>query len=125
MNVVTKIGKRVVNTKIVRKVADKAASYPLVLTVEVKRLDGILVVNIPPPQTDTIWYVVWSMHLAIYVLMLAAPSLVPKPCAFVACSTKFTNFVLQATNAQGLGTRLSCPPFAVICTARAHKNGAT
>ena len=75
MNVVTKIGKRVVNTKIGRKVADKAASYPLVLTVEVKRLDGILIVNIPPPQTDTIWYVVWSMYLAIYVLMLAAPLL--------------------------------------------------
>jgi len=58
MNVVTKIGKRVANTKIVRKAAEKAASYPIVLTVEVKRLDGILIVNIPPPQTDTIWYVV-------------------------------------------------------------------
>ena len=58
MNVVTKIGKRVVNTKIVRKAAEKVASYPLVLTVEVKRLDGVLVVNIPPPQTDTIWCVV-------------------------------------------------------------------
>ena len=57
MNVVTKIGKRVANTKIVRKAAEKAASYPIVLTVEVKRLDGILIVNIPPPQTDTIWYV--------------------------------------------------------------------
>ena len=62
LNVVTKIGKRVANTKIVRKAAEKAAekaaSYPLVLTVEVKRLDGVLVVNIPPPQTDTIWCVV-------------------------------------------------------------------
>ena len=34
-------------------------------------------------------------------------SLVPRLCAFVACSTKFMqNFVLQATNVQGLGTRL-------------------
>ena len=34
-------------------------------------------------------------------------SLVPRPCAFVACSTKFcANVVLQATNTQGLGTRL-------------------
>ena len=33
-------------------------------------------------------------------------SLVPRPCAVVTCSTKFANFVLQATNAQGLGTRL-------------------
>ena len=33
--------------------------------------------------------------------------LVPRPCAFVACSTKSAqNSVLQATNAQGLGTRL-------------------
>ena len=32
---------------------------------------------------------------------------IPRPCAFVACSTKFcANFVLQATNAQVLGTRL-------------------
>ena len=34
-------------------------------------------------------------------------SLVPRPCAFVACSTKFcANFILQASNAQGLGMRL-------------------
>ena len=34
-------------------------------------------------------------------------SLVPRPCAFVACSKKFAqNSILQATNAQGLGTRL-------------------
>ena len=34
-------------------------------------------------------------------------SLVPRPCALVACSTcRGANFVLQATNTQGLGTRL-------------------
>ena len=42
---------------------------------------------------------------------LSIPSLVPRPCTFVACSMKFRgNFVLQATNAQGLGTRLLRPP---------------
>ena len=60
MNVVTKIGKRVANTKIVRRAAEKVSSYPLVLTVEVNRLDGILAVNVPPPPTDTIWYVACS-----------------------------------------------------------------
>ena len=35
---------------------------------------------------------------------VSKPSLVPRTCAFVACSAKFAqNFVLQATNAQGLG----------------------
>ena len=34
-------------------------------------------------------------------------SLVPRPCMFVTCSVKFTqNFALEATNVQGLGTRL-------------------
>ena len=34
-------------------------------------------------------------------------SLVPRPCAFVSCSTKScANFVLQETNTQGLRTRL-------------------
>lgn len=60
MNVVTKIGKRVANTKIVRRAAEKVSSYPLVLTVEVNRLDGILAVNVPPPPTDTIWCVACS-----------------------------------------------------------------
>ena len=33
-------------------------------------------------------------------------TLLPRPCGFITCNTKFANFVLQATNAQGLGTRL-------------------
>ena len=56
-SVVMRIGKRVANTRIVRKAVEKVSSYPLVLTVVVNRLDGILAVNIPPPTTDTIWYV--------------------------------------------------------------------
>jgi len=48
-------------------------------------------------------------------LVLAMCSLVPRPCTFVACSTKFTlHFVLQcefhtaSDKRQGLGTRLYC-----------------
>ena len=52
---VSKITKKVANAKIVQRAAQKVSSYPLVLTVEVKGLDGILAVNIPPPPTDTIW----------------------------------------------------------------------
>ena len=38
-------------------------------------------------------------------------SLVPSPCAFIACCTKFVqNSVLQVTNTQSLGTRLPHPP---------------
>ena len=52
-----------------------------------------------------------------FLPLLSSSSLIPRPCAFDACSMKFAqNFVLQATNAQGLGTRLlllpsSLPPF--------------
>ena len=51
----SRIKKRVVNTKIVRRAAEKMSSYPLVLTVEVKKLNGILAVNIAPPPSDTVW----------------------------------------------------------------------
>ena len=54
---VTRITKTMAKSKFVRKAAEKVCSYPLVLTVEVKRLDGILAVNIPPPPADTIWLV--------------------------------------------------------------------
>ena len=61
------------------------------------------------------------VHLVVFIFALlctdsrflhvAQSSLVPRPCAFVACSTKFSaNFVLQARNAQGLGTRLAQSP---------------
>lgn len=50
-----KVGHKVVKSSIVRRALDKASSYPLVLTVVVKRLDGELAINIPPPTTDTIW----------------------------------------------------------------------
>jgi len=49
------MAKRMANTRIVQRAAEKFSSYPLVLTVEVMQLDGILAINIPPPPTDTIW----------------------------------------------------------------------
>lgn len=47
--------KRAANSKIARRVTEKVFSYPLVLQVEVKSLSGYLVVNIPPPPSDSIW----------------------------------------------------------------------
>ena len=54
-SMVTRMAKKMVSTRIVQRAAEKVSSYPLVLTVELKRLDGVLAVNIPPPSTDTIW----------------------------------------------------------------------
>ncbi len=51
------VGKKVAKTGIVRKAIEKASSYPLVLTVVVNRLDGVLAINIPPPTTDIVWWV--------------------------------------------------------------------
>ena len=44
------------NSSLVRRAAEKVSSYPLVLTVVVRRLDGVLAIHIPPPPSDTIWY---------------------------------------------------------------------
>eukprot|EP00731_Ephydatia_muelleri_P029086 Em0020g730a len=43
------------NSSLVRKAAERVSSFPLVLTVVVRRLDGVLAINIPPPPSDTIW----------------------------------------------------------------------
>ena len=53
-------------------------------------------------------YIYFLVHYNLFVCCIGhLCSLVPRPCTFVACSTcRGTNFVLQATNAQGLGTRL-------------------
>ena len=57
--VVSNITKRVANNRLVRRATEraveKAAKIPLELTVEVRKLKGILVINIPPPTSDTIW----------------------------------------------------------------------
>jgi hypothetical protein len=58
--VVSNITKRVANNRLVRRAAEraveKAANVPLELTVEVRKLKGVVAVNIPPPPSDTIWY---------------------------------------------------------------------
>ena len=57
-SMVTRMAKKVASTRLVQRAAEKVSSYPLVLTVEMNRFDGVLAINIPPPPTDTIWYVV-------------------------------------------------------------------
>jgi len=49
------IVQRAANTRLVRMAADKVSSYKLYLTVEVKSLEGNLVVNMSPPPSDIIW----------------------------------------------------------------------
>ena len=64
--------KRVVNRikrmPIVRRAAEKISSVPLSLEVEVRGLHGTLVVNVPPPPSDVIWYVPYDVpyvHVSI------------------------------------------------------------
>ncbi|KAI4901285.1 hypothetical protein NFI96_004312 [Prochilodus magdalenae] len=40
----------------IKKKIEEMSNMPLLLTVEVRELSGTLVVNIPPPPTDRIWY---------------------------------------------------------------------
>lgn len=53
---VSRFQKIAAKSRIVAKAAEKVSSYPLVLTVEVKRLDGLLVINMAPPPSDALWY---------------------------------------------------------------------
>lgn len=55
MSVMTKLTKTVASTRLVRRAAERVSKVPLELTVEVKKLRGILAVNIGPPPSDTIW----------------------------------------------------------------------
>lgn len=53
------ITKKVANNRLVRRAAEraveKASNVPLELTVEVRKLKGVVAINIPPPSSDTIW----------------------------------------------------------------------
>ncbi|XP_072523377.1 testis-expressed protein 2 isoform X2 [Salminus brasiliensis] len=40
----------------IKKKIEEMSNMPLLLTVEVQELSGLLAVNIPPPPTDRIWY---------------------------------------------------------------------
>ncbi|CAC5377658.1 unnamed protein product [Mytilus coruscus] len=42
--------------KYVKKAMEEVSNTPLVLTVELRFLSGVLAINIPPPPTDRVWY---------------------------------------------------------------------
>lgn len=54
-NMVSRLQKFAVKSRFVAKAAEKFSSYPLTLQVEVKHLDGLLVLNMAPPPSDAIW----------------------------------------------------------------------
>lgn len=61
MRFVDKIAKskyfqKATENEFIRKKFEEMSNTPLLLTVEVQELSGTLVVNIPPPPTDRIWY---------------------------------------------------------------------
>ena len=63
MRFVDKIAKskyfqKATETEFIKKKMEEVSNTPLVLTVEAQELRGRLAVNIPPPPTDRIWYVV-------------------------------------------------------------------
>lgn len=65
MRFVDKIAKskyfqKATETEFIKKKMEEVANTPLLLTVEVQECRGTLAVNIPPPQTDRIWYVYTS-----------------------------------------------------------------
>ncbi|XP_057699703.1 testis-expressed protein 2-like isoform X1 [Corythoichthys intestinalis] len=61
MRFVDKIAKskyfqKATETEFIKKKMEEVSNTPLLLTVEVQKLQGTLAVNIPPPPTDRIWY---------------------------------------------------------------------
>ncbi|XP_078135534.1 testis-expressed protein 2 [Sander vitreus] len=52
----SKYFQRATENEFIKKKFEEMSNTPLLLTVEVQELSGALVVNIPPPPTDRIWY---------------------------------------------------------------------
>ncbi|KAK2820816.1 hypothetical protein Q5P01_023775 [Channa striata] len=52
----SKYFQRAAENEFIKKKFEEMSNTPLLLTVEVQELSGTLVVNIPPPPTDRIWY---------------------------------------------------------------------
>ncbi|KAM6897033.1 LOW QUALITY PROTEIN: testis-expressed protein 2 [Xenentodon cancila] len=52
----SKYFQRAAENEFIKKKFEEMSNTPLLLTVEVRELSGTLVVNIPPPPTDRIWY---------------------------------------------------------------------
>ena len=52
---VSRLQKIATKSRIVARAAEKVSSYPLILSVEVKSLNGFLVLNMAPPPSDALW----------------------------------------------------------------------
>uniref|UniRef100_I3KUY0 Testis expressed 2, like n=1 Tax=Oreochromis niloticus TaxID=8128 RepID=I3KUY0_ORENI len=52
----SKYFQKATENEFIKKKFEEMSNTPLLLTVEVQELSGTLVVNIPPPPTDRIWY---------------------------------------------------------------------
>ncbi|KAI3364964.1 hypothetical protein L3Q82_001130 [Scortum barcoo] len=52
----SKYFQKATENEFIRKKFEEMSNTPLLLTVEVQELSGPLIVNIPPPPTDRIWY---------------------------------------------------------------------
>lgn len=53
----SKYFQKATETEFIKKKMEEVSNTPLLLTVELQELKGMLAVNIPPPPTDRIWYV--------------------------------------------------------------------
>ena len=62
-SVVQRVARVARNHRIIQKAVDKASSYPLLLTVEVKKLEGFLAINMAPPPSDAIWSVTTTFEI--------------------------------------------------------------
>ncbi|XP_070596465.1 testis-expressed protein 2 isoform X2 [Erythrolamprus reginae] len=52
----SKYFQKATETEFIKKKIEEVSNTPLLLTVEVQECKGTLVINIPPPPTDRIWY---------------------------------------------------------------------
>ncbi|XP_042340890.1 testis-expressed protein 2-like isoform X2 [Plectropomus leopardus] len=52
----SKYFQKATETEFIKKKMEEVSNTPLLLTVELQELQGMLAVNIPPPPTDRIWY---------------------------------------------------------------------
>ncbi|KAM4623442.1 testis-expressed protein 2 [Polymixia lowei] len=52
----SKYFQKATENEFIKKKIEEMSNTPLLLTVEVQELSGTLVINIPPPPTDRIWY---------------------------------------------------------------------
>lgn len=69
----SKYFQKAAENEFIKKKFEEMSNTPLLLTVEVQELSGTLVVNIPPPPTDRIWYSS-SAITACYVNFLCSDS---------------------------------------------------